>query len=100
MKLAKPYKLTWYFFVIFVLVVLAFGSYVYFSKGKIFKNVHTEGLSMPSKKNKKGSTSCDPGYEYCTVMAEQPYPLEPYCYNTCVTKGTCGATPPCPNNPF
>jgi len=74
MKLAKPYKLTWYFFVIFVLVVLAFGSYVYFSKGKIFRNTYTEGLN-----------SCPSGQVSCTIMTEPGN----YCSNKCVDQGTC-----------
>jgi hypothetical protein len=97
MKIAKPYKSYWYF-VIFVLVV--FGSYVYFSKGKIFRNPHTEGLNNLTKKNKKGSTSCGPGQVSCTVVTEViPYPAnQVVCSDTCVPVGTCGPPPGCTAN--
>jgi hypothetical protein len=95
MKIAKPYKSYWYF-VIFVLVVLAFGSYVYFSKGKIFRNADTEGLSKHVNKNNKGSTSCGPGQVSCTVVTEKlPYPEGLVCSDTCVPVGTCGPLPDC-----
>jgi hypothetical protein len=88
MKIAKPYKSNWYFFVIFVLVVLAFGSYVYFSKGKMFRNFTVVNYPEGMKSNSKGtsSTTCPAGYVNCVTST----PATNYaCANICVEQGWC-----------
>ena len=83
MKIAKPYKSYWYF-VIFVLVV--FGSYVYFSKGKIFRNFTVVNYPEGMKTNSKGTTTCSAGYVNCPYYSAS---TNYQCVDKCVPIGQC-----------
>ena len=84
MKLAKPYKSYWYF-VLFVLVV--FGSYVYFSKGKMFRNFTVVNYPEGMKSNSKGtsSTTCPAGYVNCPTESSN-------CQTNCIPNEFCSNT--------
>lgn len=88
MKIAKPYKSNWYF-LLFVLVVLAFGSYVYFYKGKIFRNSTVVNYPEGMKTKSKGTTTCPAGYVNCPYYnASTNY----QCVDSCVPRNACMLT--------